>query len=128
MDDAPKKTTFTLRIPEGLRDELDAEAKKANRSLTGEIIERLASSLVDVESALPPGVHAALNARATAASTSFEEELVRAVVAGLDHKAPAVLLVEVSNSISLSKVGALIDAALSKLPPNTLLRVENKPS
>lgn len=40
----PEYDKFNLRFPEGMREQLDEAAKKANRSLHAEIIERLRAS------------------------------------------------------------------------------------
>jgi hypothetical protein len=125
MDDAQIER-LTLRIPSDLHDRLSAEADLANRSLNGEIVDRLASTFSGQVAALPHGLRNAIAERAKAASTSFETELIRLLVAGLDHKAPAVLLVEFPSSTPLAKVGSLIDAAREKLPPESLIRFEPK--
>lgn len=125
MDD-DKTTRITLRIPSELAEYIKAETAQSTRSLNGEIVARLASTIYGPSVHLPPDMLSAINARAEAASTSFQTELVRALAAGLDRRAPAVLIVEMSNSVAISKLGALLDAAREQLPPETAVRIHNR--
>lgn len=127
--DEDKQIRITLRLPSELHEHLAQEAEAANRSLNGEIVDRLSSTFTGANSLLlPKSLHDAISARARTASTSFEEEMVRALAAGLDRKAPAVLLVELSDGIPLSKIGSLLDQAREKLPTETIVRIGAKNS
>jgi prolyl-tRNA editing enzyme YbaK/EbsC (Cys-tRNA(Pro) deacylase) len=122
MDD--EKERITLRIPRDLHTLVSAEAEKSTRSLNGEILARLWSSFTGGSYDVPESVRAALEERARSADSSFDAELLKAVVAGLERKAPAVLVLEVHESISISKVAAIIEEAKSRLPRETLVRFE----
>jgi hypothetical protein len=115
-------TRITLRLPQALHAQLAEEADDASRSLNGEIVSRLASTLTGAALAIPDSIRDEITARAQAASTTFELELIRAIVAGLSPGAPAVLVVEHRDNVPLRAAGALIDAALKQLPPDAVLR------
>jgi hypothetical protein len=125
MDD-DNTTRITLRIPSELAERIKTEAEQSTRSLNGEIAARLASTIYGPSVHLPQDILSALSARADAASTSFQTELVRALAAGLDRRAPAVLIVEMTNSTTTEKLGALLDAAREQLPPHTAIRVHHR--
>ena len=113
---------ITLRLPAGLHDQIAGEADEAARSLNGEIISRLASTLAGAALAIPDSLRDQIAERAQAASTTFELELIRAIVAGLSPGAPAVLVVEHRENIRIRSADALITAALKQLPADTVLR------
>lgn len=125
MDD-DKQIRITLRLPRDIHDQLGAEAEISNRSLNGEIVARLSSTIAEPSLTLPKSLHDAISARAHNASTSFQEEMVRALAAGLDRKAPAVLLVELTDRISLGRVGKLLDEARERLPADTAVWISPK--
>ncbi|GAB7525358.1 hypothetical protein PBS_43470 [Paraburkholderia sp. 2C] len=116
-----------MRLPSDLHDLLTAETSRTDRSLNGEIIARLRASFHGADYPLPRSIRDAIDARATAAATSFDAELLRAVNAGLHRGAPPVLMVEISAHTPLAKIGKLLDEALRKLPPDTLVKVDQKP-
>lgn len=115
-------TRITLRLPQALHSQLAEEADEASRSLNGEIVSRLASTLTGAALAIPDSIRDEISARARAASTTFELELIRAIVAGLSPGAPAVLVIEHRDNVQLRAAGTLIDAALKQLPPDTVIR------
>lgn len=125
MDD-DKQTRITLRLPRDIHEQLGAEAEISNRSLNGEIIARLSATFAGPNLTLPQSLHDAIAARAHNASTSFQEEMVRALAAGLDRKAPAVLLVELTDGVSLARVGKLLDEARERLPADTAVWIGPK--
>jgi len=124
--DADKQTRITLRLPGDLHEQLGLEADASNRSLNGEIVARLSATFAGPGFALPVSIREALKARAIAASTTFEEEMVRALAAGMGRKAPAVLVVDISDGIQLSKIGALLDEARERLPADTAVWIGAK--
>lgn len=121
-----EKSRITLRLPPALHAQLSHAAEIASRSLNGEIVARLAASFPGEALDLPHSVREAIQDRARAASTSFEAELIRAVVAGLSRGAPAVLMVESARELTLANAQALLEAARRQLPPDTLLMFPKK--
>lgn len=120
------KERLTLRLPSDLHALLTAETQKSDRSLNGEIIARVRASFNGASYPLAQSVRDAIESRAAQAGTSFDTEMVRALNAGLHRGAPAVLLIELGGNVPLAKVAALIETALKQLPPDTVVRIENK--
>lgn len=124
--DEDQKARITLRLPSDLHALLIAETERSDRSLNGEIISRVRGSFHGAAYSLPRSISDAIQERAAAASTSFDAELLRALTAGLHRGAPAVLVIEVGDKLTLSKAATLIEAAAKQLPPDTLLKIEHK--
>lgn len=124
--DADKQTRITLRLPGDLHHQLELEADASHRSLNGEIVARLSATFAGPGFVLPVSLRDAIEARARAASTTFEEEVVRALAAGIGRKAPAVLVVDVPDGVPLSKIGALLDEARERLPVDTAVWIGAK--
>ncbi|WP_213761776.1 Arc family DNA-binding protein [Caballeronia sp. dw_19] len=124
--DADKQSRITLRLPGDLHHQLELEADASHRSLNGEIVARLSSTFTGRNFVLPASLRDAIEARARASSTTFEEEVVRTLAAGLGRKAPAVLVVDISDGIPLSKIGTLLDEARERLPAETAVWIGAK--
>lgn len=124
--DEDQQARITLRLPSDLHALLIAETERSDRSLNGEIISRVRGSFHGAAYPLPRSIRDAIQERATAASTNFDAELLRALTAGLHRGAPAVLMVELGDKVTLAKAAALIDAALKQLPPDTIIKIESK--
>ncbi|MHB9833860.1 Arc family DNA-binding protein [Paraburkholderia terrae] len=124
--DKEQTIRITLRLPEPMHQQLVEEADDASRSLNGEIVARLAATLSGEAPALPQSLRDEITERANTAATTFELELIRAVVAGLSPGAPAVLVVEHNHDVSIRSAGALLEAAVKQLPPDTMLRLSKR--
>ncbi|MFP3564727.1 Arc family DNA-binding protein [Paraburkholderia sp. SIMBA_030] len=115
---------ITLRMPQDLHALVTAKLEKSHRSLNGEIVARLWATFTGDAYEMPESIRAAIKARALTSETSFDAELIKTLIAGLERKAPAVLVLEIPESISISKVATAIEEAKARLPRETAVRFE----
>jgi plasmid stability protein len=116
---------ITLRMPRDLHALMTAELENSFRSLNGEIVARLWSTFTGDAYDMPESVREAIRTRAAASETSFDAEVIKTLIAGLERKAPAVLVLEIHESISIPKVAAIVEEAKARLPRETLVRFES---
>lgn len=76
---------FIVRLPDGMRDRIAAEAKANNRSMNAEIVARLEGSLDGTSVSLPERLRDELVSLSEASGLPFETVFIRTLVDALDH-------------------------------------------
>jgi prolyl-tRNA editing enzyme YbaK/EbsC (Cys-tRNA(Pro) deacylase) len=116
---------ITLRMPQDLHVLVTEQLEKSHRSLNGEIVHRLWATFTGDAYEMPESIRDAIKTRAASSGASFDAELIKTLIAGLERKAPAVLVLEIPDSISIPKIAAAIEEAKARLPRETAVRFES---
>lgn len=106
-----------------MRNRIADEAKKNNRSMNAEIVARLEASLGS-KASLPGELESAVLGFAKETNRTFEDALIAAIAAGIDPKAPQVLIVRPEPGMQVSELRSLFDEAASHMHPHASVILE----
>lgn len=141
MTDRHSHKPYPLRMPEAVRDRLEAAATASGRSLNAEIVRRLEASLhvepmatrkvPEISGDIPFVMAANIADMAKSNEVSFDEMLARIFVAGMNPDAPQVLYLQILPGATTKELRAALEASKNIALPNATIvseMVANRPS
>lgn len=134
----PSRTAeqFVVRFPDGMRDKIAELAKKNNRSMNAEIVQRLEWALSilsapevkainpDLSGDIPWGMRQDISELANKAGVPFEEMLARIFTAGLNPSAPQVLYMPILPGATMQDLRATMEIAKDFVRPDAAIVAE----
>jgi hypothetical protein len=127
MPNYPSQTAdrFLVRLPDGMRERLAESAREHNRTMTKDVVARLAASFESKGATLPPFVQDAVDDEIEARGGTPEEALTRLVLLG-QSKGGTVFQVTIQPGAKLQDISTVIEAAKLVIPPDADMFVERK--